>query len=691
MCSRVGRRVESDRIKSSQCWLRVRDWSAVERTASHQPASILSRRKGALFLAAAVAAIATGSSDAWADCTLAGPIGAGGEQFIGLLAATSNAATATVTAMNTGFQTQTSAFISSPNSSKPDQFADGVWGRAVGGRIDVDSLSDGTRLRAAAPLGPFQSACTTESHTDYSGYQGGFDVGRLNFGSSGWNAHFGVTGGVFEAETTSQQGSGTTRATVPFVGLYGALVGPTGFFLDAQIAGQFYNMTVNEPSLAAHGALNGTGIGINGDAGYHWKLGNYFIEPSVGFVYSRVDLGTLGVSPTVLGGVALPGGAGRAVTLPTKLSLDAIETLPARAGVRVGTSFTSGGVILEPFVAASVWHEFAGNTIMNATFTPPNPGAANPTPSLSLSSTRIGTFGQYSLGFSASVLDTGWLGYARVDYRNGENIEALSVNGGLRYQFAPEPSASTPPARRLYTKAPLAVPVQTWTGFYVGAFAGGAWTGNVTATELGSGPFAATPGRRAFFNGIGTQTSYGLGPSALAGLTIGYNYQMGAVVAGLEAEGGYLRLSGSAPFSVRSTTVSSAKIGDWYALLAARLGLSIGPALIYGKAGGAILNVTDNVIDSDPFSGSVNAAGNNPVGITWVAGGGIEYALTNNLSLKCEYLALGTNGSNVASGPGSIGPIVQDSTTQRFNWLHDIPIVQTAKIGINYKFGGPGV
>src|SRR6266852_7735368 len=40
------------------------------------------------------------------------------------------------------------------------------------------------------------------------------------------------------------------------------------------------------------------------------------------------------------------------------------------------------------------------------------------------------------IGVSASVPGTGWLGYARVDYRNGENIEALSVNGGLRYQFA---------------------------------------------------------------------------------------------------------------------------------------------------------------------------------------------------------------------------------------------------------------
>src|ERR1700676_4133733 len=52
-----------------------------------------------------------------ADCTFGGPIGPGGAQFHSFLAATSNAATSTVTAMNTGFQTQTTAFISSPSSS----------------------------------------------------------------------------------------------------------------------------------------------------------------------------------------------------------------------------------------------------------------------------------------------------------------------------------------------------------------------------------------------------------------------------------------------------------------------------------------------------------------------------------------------------------------------------------------------
>ncbi len=78
-----------------------------------------------------------------AQCTLGGFLGPGGTQFQGFLAATSNAATSSVTAMNTGFQTQTSAFVASPGASQPDQFASGLWGRAIGGRQDTDSVSTG--------------------------------------------------------------------------------------------------------------------------------------------------------------------------------------------------------------------------------------------------------------------------------------------------------------------------------------------------------------------------------------------------------------------------------------------------------------------------------------------------------------------------------------------------------------------
>jgi Autotransporter beta-domain len=623
-----------------------------------------------------------------ADCTFGGPIGPGGAQFHSFLAATSNAATSTVTAMNTGFQTQTTAFISSPSSSQPDQFATGLWGRAIGGRMDVDSATTGTvtpnRGVGLGGLGAFPASCSTETRNDYTGFQAGYDLGRLDLGGSGWNGHFGVTGGFFQTDATSQQGSGLAHAQVPFGGFYGALVNG-GFFIDAQAVWQNYNLSVSEPSLAVAGLTDGQGFGITSSTGYNFQLGNgWFIEPSASVIYSKVQLDQFQVTAQVLG---MPTSS-RLVTLPSTINLGDIETLPARVGVRVGTSFDVGGVALSPFATASVWHEFAGNTTANATFLP-NTGFAPGPGAFDISSTRIGTFGQYSLGFNAVVPGTGWLGYARIDYRNGQNIEGLSVNGGVRYQFAPTPAVVAAPAP-LYTKAakaPVAPPPPTWTGFYAGGFVGGAWAGNVTSTEI-----APDPGRTTFFNGIGTQASYGVGSSALAGLDFGYNYQMGLIVTGLEAEGGYLRLSGSAPILNFPQFISSTQMGDWYTALTGRLGVAAGPVLIYGKGGAAIVDVTDSVVGAcvgaacAPLQRSVTAAGGNRLGVTWAAGAGVEYAFDRRWSLKGEYLALGTGVSNTASGPGLVQcPGACANVPQNFNWRMDIPIIQTAKIGVNYK------
>jgi outer membrane autotransporter protein len=130
---------------------------------------------------------------------------------------------------------------------------------------------------------------------------GAADIGRLNFGTSGWNGHVGVTGGFFETAATSQQGSGTTNAQVPFVGIYGILL-HGGFIIDAQLTAQFYNLSVSEPSIAAQGTMDGHGFGFTSSAGYNWLLGNgYFVEPSASVIYSSVHLDPLNMSPVVLG------------------------------------------------------------------------------------------------------------------------------------------------------------------------------------------------------------------------------------------------------------------------------------------------------------------------------------------------------------------------------------------------------
>ncbi len=81
---------------------------------------------------------------------------------------------------------------------------------------------------------------------------------------------------------------------------------------------------------------------------------------------------------------------------------------------------------MQPFLAGSVWREFASNTLTNFDAQ----GATVP-----VSVTRVGTFEQIGLGVAGQAIGTGLLGFVRGDYRTGTNIKGYAFNAGLRYQF----------------------------------------------------------------------------------------------------------------------------------------------------------------------------------------------------------------------------------------------------------------
>ncbi len=123
---------------------------------------------------------------------------------------------------------------------------------------------------------------------------------------------------------------------------------------------------------------------------------------------------------------------------PGTITFADVDSVLGRVGVRVGTTFTTPTLALQPFVAANLWHEFEGIPRSQALL------ARVARFSLDLTTTRVGTYGQYGAGLVGQVLNTGWLGYVRVDYRKGDNIEGWGFNGGLRYQWqdaaAPSPA-----------------------------------------------------------------------------------------------------------------------------------------------------------------------------------------------------------------------------------------------------------
>jgi len=210
----------------------------------------------------------------------------------------------------------------------------------------------------------------------------------------------------------------------------------------------------------------------------------------------------------------------------------------------------------------------------------------------------------------------------------------------------------------------------SWTGFYVGAYAGGSW-GEHTITS-------GVPGVGFFDNN--PFDSYSIhGTGFLAGGTAGYNVQFSNLVLGAEIEGGYL--------GARKTTVvpDGGDAGDQlnfkygsYFVAAARLGLAFDRALVYAKGGGAWARVRHVEGDLD-LPGPVfdpNFSFNVAKTLSGFAvGGGIEWAWTHNWSIKAEYLFLDFDDF-----------IARDAGGRRYILENNI---HTAKIGLNYRFGGP--
>jgi outer membrane immunogenic protein len=237
---------------------------------------------------------------------------------------------------------------------------------------------------------------------------------------------------------------------------------------------------------------------------------------------------------------------------------------------------------------------------------------------------------------------------------------------------------------------PPPLPVFNWTGCYIGAYVGGATQSRaVNATDpvaiSGRFPLGST------YNAPGDpRFSYDLDSSVIGGGTLGCNWQGAGspFVIGIEGEGGYMRLRASVvePFSLPAgDMIASTKIGDWYGVIAGRAGFAWDRVLIYGKAGVGFTNIGSSMTDTCAAlpcgPGTLAAAYSNDHAF-WVAGGGLEYALTPNWSVKSEYLFLGIDKSYTFCGSVPFAGGTYCSS-------HNVQGVHTGKFGINYHFGGP--
>jgi outer membrane immunogenic protein len=228
-------------------------------------------------------------------------------------------------------------------------------------------------------------------------------------------------------------------------------------------------------------------------------------------------------------------------------------------------------------------------------------------------------------------------------------------------------AADVPPSPPAYAPPPVYLPPPfSWTGFYIGGNFGGAWRqGNVTDSLFGLS-FGNTNNNGAF----------------IGGGQVGFNYQFGNFVIGLEADfdWGDNTQSASASNGVFVTgigTIQTSFNNGWITTLAGRFGVTNGPWLFYGKAGGGWVGNNNFTVTNVTTGASINISNNN-TNSGWLVGAGIEWAFTSNWSVKIEYDYLGLN-SQTFTVPTGVFLAGDTFTTSN-------PNVQIVKVGLNYLF-----
>lgn len=115
--------------------------------------------------------------------------------------------------------------------------------------------------------------------------------------------------------------------------------------------------------------------------------------------------------------------------------------------------------------------------------------------------------------------------------------------------------------------------VYNWTGFYAGAHLGGTWGTTEAFDNLG-------------YNAVGD--SWDADTSGfVAGVQLGYNWQAGPILFGIEGDVGNLGLTGSAPtnFPLVGFDTSTQTEAEFYLTARGRLGFVVNDWLIYGTGG----------------------------------------------------------------------------------------------------------
>lgn len=248
-----------------------------------------------------------------------------------------------------------------------------------------------------------------------------------------------------------------------------------------------------------------------------------------------------------------------------------------------------------------------------------------------------------------------------------------------------------------YSSEANAQATDRWTGLYGGGHVGAGWVDGADATI--SPANAATQAVLGPFIAAGVlPTDYSLDPEGfLAGLLMGYNWAFGSFLIGIEGDFSLTSIQGS-DNRPRTNTGGFADVFineydidiPWIATLRGRLGVFADPnVLLYATGGLAIAEVDQSHIfrlsNGNAWSGESRETETG-----YAVGGGVEWALNSNWSVKGEYLYVSVDTDDFQSSVAGTFPLFP-CTPAICTWnvqADDIEL-HTARLGINYKFGAP--
>ena len=236
-----------------------------------------------------------------------------------------------------------------------------------------------------------------------------------------------------------------------------------------------------------------------------------------------------------------------------------------------------------------------------------------------------------------------------------KRILLTTVSLGVLGLLSPALAADLP-----YAKAPVvATPVYDWSGYYVGVFGGGG---------LGNHNYNNANGFAGFANFTVNYASTG----AVGGGEAGYNWQTGNYLFGVEADGFWSGIKGN-DASQQLGVIDQSNL-RWGGTLRARGGVTVDRLLLFFTGGWAF----GDILHTSTAAGfPVDQFTNHQSGLT--AGGGIAYAITNNVIGKIEYRYYDLGRYNRTGNPltpnGQL-PYTVDNT------------YSVVTLGVDFKFGG---